>query len=78
MAIWLLRRIAFTTGNLVYLIRLKVRTGCDRSAEDAYSSTAADPTFAFVGGPCCLTLDFVIAFWIMVTFYTLLTSPFCM
>jgi hypothetical protein len=23
------------------------------------------------------TLDFVIAFWTMVTFYTLLTSPFC-
>jgi hypothetical protein len=51
--------------------------GCDRSAEDAYSSTAPDPTFAFVGDPCCPTLDFVIAFWIMITFYTLLTSLFC-
>jgi hypothetical protein len=40
--------------------------GCDRSAEDAYSFTTPDSTFAFVGGPCCPTLDFVIAFWIMI------------
>jgi hypothetical protein len=46
-------------------------------AEDAYSSAAPDPTFAFVGGPCCPTLDFVIAFWIMIAFYTLLTSLLC-
>jgi hypothetical protein len=51
--------------------------GCDWSAGDAHSSAAPDPTFAFVGGPCCPTLDFVIAFWIMITFYTLLTSLFC-
>jgi hypothetical protein len=50
---------------------------CDRSAEAAHSSAAPDPTFVFVGGPCCHTLDFVIAFWIMITFYTLLTSLFC-
>jgi hypothetical protein len=49
----------------------------NRSAEDAYSSAAPDPTLAFVGGPCCPTLDFVIAFWIMIAFYTLLTSLFC-
>jgi hypothetical protein len=48
--------------------------GCDRSAEDAYTY---DPTLAFVGGLCCPTLDFVIAFWIMITIYTLLTSVFC-
>jgi hypothetical protein len=36
-----------------------------------------DLTFAFVGGRCCPTLDFVIAFWIMIKFYTLLTSLFC-
>ena len=42
------------------------RYGCDRSADDAYSSMAPGPTFAFVGGPCCPTLDFVIAFWIMI------------
>jgi hypothetical protein len=29
------------------------------------------PTFASVGGPCCPTLDFVIAFWIMIKFYTI-------
>jgi hypothetical protein len=48
-----------------------------RSAEDAYSSVAPDPTFAFVGNPCWPILGFVIAFWIMITFYTLLTSLFC-
>jgi hypothetical protein len=36
----------------------KAHGGCDRSAEYAYSSMAPDPTFAFVGGPCCPTLDF--------------------
>jgi hypothetical protein len=39
----------------------KAHGGCDRSAEDAYSSMAPDPTFIFFGGPCCLTLDFVFA-----------------
>jgi hypothetical protein len=43
----------------------------------AYSSKAPDPTFAFVRGPCCPTLDFVIAFWTIISFYTLLTSLFC-
>jgi hypothetical protein len=47
---------------------------------------APDPTFAFVGGPCFLTLDFVIALFflfllffiiIIITFYTLLTLLFC-
>jgi hypothetical protein len=47
------------------------------SADDAYSSMAPDPTLAFVGGTCCLTLDFVFAFWIMIRFDTLLTSLFC-
>jgi hypothetical protein len=28
-------------------------------------------------GLCCFTLDFVIAFWIMIAFYTSLTSLFC-
>jgi hypothetical protein len=28
---------------------------------ESYSFAAPDPTFAFVEGPCCLTLDFVIA-----------------
>jgi hypothetical protein len=50
--------------------------GCDRSAEDAYSSMAPDPAPAFVGGPCCPTLGFVIVLWIMLTFHTLLSSNF--
>jgi hypothetical protein len=50
--------------------------GCDMSAEDVYIFVAPDPTFAFVVGPCCPTLDFVIVFWIMITFYTLLISLF--
>jgi hypothetical protein len=32
------------------------------SGEDAYSFATSDPTVAFVGGPCCPTLYFVIAF----------------
>ena len=51
--------------------------GCDRSAGDAHSSAAPGPAFAFVGSPCCPTLEFVIAFWIMITFYILSTSLFC-
>jgi hypothetical protein len=54
------------------------QSGCDRSVEDAYTSAAPDPILAIVGGPCCPILDFVIAFRIMITFYTLLTSLFCM
>jgi hypothetical protein len=69
---WLLRRVI----PYIYF-RPRTHGGCDRSVEDAYSSAAPDPTFAFVGGPCCLTLDFVIAFWTMVTFYKLSTSLFC-
>jgi hypothetical protein len=69
---WLWRQVVPYT-----LFRLRAHGGCDRSAEDAFSSATPDPTFAFVGGPCCPTLDFVIAFWIMITFYTLLTSLIC-
>jgi hypothetical protein len=54
-----------------------VHGGSDQSVDDAYSSSAHDPTFLFVGNPCCPLLDFVIDFWIMITFYTFLTSPFC-
>jgi hypothetical protein len=53
------------------------RGGCDWSAGDAHSSAVPDPTFTFVGGLCCPTLEFVIAFWIAIAFYTLLTSLFC-
>jgi hypothetical protein len=49
---------------------------CDRLAVDAYSSMAPNATFAFVGGPCCHTRDFVFAFLIMITFDTLLFSLF--
>jgi hypothetical protein len=58
------------------LVRCQLRQ-CDRSEEDAYSSWALDPVFAFVGGPFYHTLDFVIAFWTMVSLNTLLTSLFC-
>jgi hypothetical protein len=68
---WLWRRVILYTQ-----FRLRAHGGCDRSAEDAYSSTTSDPTFAFVGGPCSPTLDFVFAFWSMITFDRLLTSLF--
>jgi hypothetical protein len=38
---------------------------------------APDPTFVFAGDPCSLTLDFVFAFWIMITLNILLTLQFC-
>jgi hypothetical protein len=61
--------LALATGNPVYLISIeRAYGGCDRSAEDAYSSMAPDRTFAFLAGPCCPSLDFVFAFWIMITF----------
>jgi hypothetical protein len=63
-------------GNPGYLISTK-GGGCDRSAEDAYSSAALGPLLAFVGGLYWPTLDFVIAFWIIITIYTLLTLLFC-
>jgi hypothetical protein len=56
----------FATLNLTTDIWNGALGGCDWSAEDAYSSAAPDPTFAFAGGPCCPTLDFVIAFWITI------------
>jgi hypothetical protein len=57
--------------------RLRAQHGCDRSAEDAYSSMAPDVSFAFLGGLCCPALDFVFAFWTLITLYTLLTLQFC-
>jgi hypothetical protein len=63
-----------TTGSPVYLISTKPYGGCDQSAENVYSSVAPDPNFTFVGGPCCLAFDFVFDIWIIITFYTLLTS----
>ena len=56
--------------------RLKAHGGCDRSAEDADSSMTPDPSFAFVEGSCCPTLDFVCVFWTMITFNTLLLRHF--
>jgi hypothetical protein len=64
-------------ANQYTIFRLRVHSECDFSAEDAYSSMSLDPTLAFVGGQCCPTFDFAIAFSIMITFYTLLTSLFC-
>jgi hypothetical protein len=65
----------FDTMNLTTDIWNGVHGECDRLAEDAYSSKAPDPTFAFVGGPCCPTLDFCLSDYDC--FYTLLTSLFC-
>jgi hypothetical protein len=62
----LLRSLNMDTLILTTDIWSGAHGGRDRSAEDAYSSMAPDLTFAFVGGPWCPTLDFVIAFWIMI------------
>jgi hypothetical protein len=50
------------------------RCGYDRSVEGAYYSAAPDPTFAFVGRPCCPKLDFSCSFWIVITFCTMLAT----
>jgi hypothetical protein len=64
--------LALTTGNPVYLISTKnarrvwpVNRGC----------LLLRGTWSYLR--ICPTLDFVIAFWIMIAFYTLLTSLFC-
>jgi hypothetical protein len=41
------------------LFRIRACGSYDRSAEDAYSSMASDPTLPFVGGLHCSLLDFV-------------------
>jgi hypothetical protein len=60
-------QLALITGNLVSMFRIRRQSGCDGSAEDAYSSMEHDPTSAFVEDPCCRKLDFVFAIWIMIT-----------
>jgi hypothetical protein len=69
---WLWRRVIPYTW-----FRLRAHSGYNWSAEDAYSSMATDPTLAFVGGSYYPALDFVCTVWIMITFYTMLTSLFC-
>jgi hypothetical protein len=55
-----------------YCLFVRAYGGCDWSAENVHFPVAPDPTLAFAGGPCCPTLHFVIAFWIMITFCTFL------
>jgi hypothetical protein len=50
-----------------------VRERTYTSAEDAYSSMAADPTFSFV---IRVVLHFVNVFWVIILLNTLLTLPF--
>jgi hypothetical protein len=61
--------LASTTDNPVYLISAKGSRGYGRSAVDAYSSIAPDPTFAIVVFPCCFTPDFVF-FFRLLTIYS--------
>jgi hypothetical protein len=64
---WLWRRVIQYTK-----FWLSVRGVCDRSAEVGWI-----PTFAFVGGSVLPYTRFVIALWIVITFYILLSSLFC-
>ena len=52
-------------------------SGCINRAEDAYSSMAPDPTFALSEVRVALHSILYMFFWIMITFDTMLTSPFC-
>jgi hypothetical protein len=49
----------------------------DPLAKFACSSMTYDPIFVFVVDLCCPTLYFVLAFWMIITFDTLLTLLFC-
>jgi hypothetical protein len=65
--------LAFMTCNPVCLIST---TGARRMwpvSSGCFSSMAPDPTVAFLGGGCYLALDSTVAFWMMITFDTLLT-----
>jgi hypothetical protein len=54
--------------------RLWVHGGCDRSAEDVYIILHGIwPYLPICCGLRCLTLNFVLGFWVMITFHTLLT-----
>ena len=66
----ILRVIPFT------LFRLRAHGGCDRTADNAYSSMAPDPTFALSEVRVALHSILYMFFWIMITFDTMLTSPF--
>ena len=58
------------------MLPLRAHGGCDRSAEDAYSSMAPDPTFALSEVRVALHSILYMFIWIMITFDTMLTSPF--
>jgi hypothetical protein len=66
--------LALTTGNPVYLISTKgARRPVWPFSRGCLLLCGTWPNL--LGGLCCPTLGFVIAFWIMITFYTLLKSP---
>jgi hypothetical protein len=52
-------KLSLVTGEAIYQW---AHGGCDRSAENSYSSMAPDPTFTFARSLCCPTLDFVYDF----------------
>jgi hypothetical protein len=79
--IWLQILLFICLYSLILTTGIWIRDGAhggyDRSVRDVHNSAAPDPIFAFVGGPCCPTLHFVFSIRIMIMFYTLLTSLFC-
>jgi hypothetical protein len=58
-----------SSGNPVYLILTMGTQRVWPLSRGCFILRVPDPTFAFVGGPCCPTLDFVIVVWIMITCY---------
>ena len=68
--------LALTTGNPVYLISTK---GARRVWPVSRGCLLLRGTWSYLfisWGPCCPTLDYVFALWIMITFDTLLTLLF--
>jgi hypothetical protein len=50
--------LALRKGNPVYLISTRAHGGCDRSAEDAYSSSVPDPTYMYL----CICRGYVLPY----------------
>jgi hypothetical protein len=77
LSIWCELVIFYPTGNLVYLISTKGARWVIPVTRGCLLLPDTSSYLRIVGGPCCPTFDFVYAFWIMITFYTLLTLLFC-
>jgi hypothetical protein len=66
----------FLTLSVIYF-RLRVHGESDRSCSRWCLLLLSTWSYLIFGGPCCRALVFVFGFWTLITFYSLLTSLFC-